>query len=179
MNKIIFLDIDGVLNSARSVIAFGGFPHNPDGYERGMFDEVAVQLIKGIAEQAEANIILSSSWRKHNNWQDIGPSLGLPIIGRTPSMSGFRGEEIEHWMKSTNQEISHYAIIDDDSDMLEHQMPHFVHTSGFDGFTWANAQKLCELMDIDIYDVNRHKCKEFAKQSNIRFFKERENGTRK
>jgi hypothetical protein len=38
--------------------------------------------------------------------------------------------------------------------MLPEQFPYFVHTSGFDGFTWANALRLADLMGVNIFDVN-------------------------
>ena len=150
--KVLFLDIDGVLNSQRSCVAFGGYPMLID-KQRGMFDEVAVQLIAGIVRTAEAKVVLSSSWRRNADWQDIGPALGMPIIDRTPSLLGPRGREIQHWL-SERPEVERYAIVDDDSDMLPEQAPYFVHTSGFDGFTWKNAEQLAELLGIKIYDVN-------------------------
>jgi len=151
--KIVFLDIDGVLNSHRSVIAFGGYPHTVVGHERAMFDEVAVRLIAGVVRTAGASVVLSSTWRKFDGWEEIGPALGMPIIDRTPSMLGCRGMEIADWLHR-HPEVERYAIIDDDSDMLEVQKPFFVHTSHFEGFSWKNAEKLAELMGIALYDVN-------------------------
>lgn len=157
--KVVFLDIDGVLNSQRSCIAFGGFPHNPTGPERQMFDEVAVRLVAGIVRAAGAKVVLSSTWRKHDNWTEIGPALGLPIIDRTPcSWKGRRGLEIAEWL-AAHPEVESYAIVDDDSDMLPEQLPFFVHTSGFDGLSWSNAKRLAELLGIDLYDVNHPKNK--------------------
>lgn len=151
--KVIFLDIDGVLNSHRSAVAFGGMPFDAHAH-RGRFDEIAVRLIGGIAEVANAKIVLSSSWRNDVNWQQIGPALGLTILDRTPSMLGPRGKEIAAWL-SSNPDVEAYAIVDDDGDMLPEQMPYFVHTNMTDGFTWGCALKLAALMGINIYDVRR------------------------
>lgn len=150
--KVLFLDIDGVLNSQRSCVAFGGYPFQVDKH-RGMFDEVAVQLIAGIVRTSGAKVVLSSSWRHGTEWVGIGPALEMPIIDRTPSFTGERGREIQHWLNA-HPEVESYAIVDDDGDMLPEQTPFFVHTSGFEGFTWKDAQKLCSLLGIDIYDVN-------------------------
>lgn len=151
--KVVFLDIDGVLNSHRSAVAFGGMPFDAVAH-RTRFDEVAVRLIGGIAETAGAQIVLSSSWRNDCNWRTIGPALGLTIVDRTPSYLGPRGKEIAAWL-AAHPEVTNYAIVDDDGDMLPEQMPFFVHTHMQDGFTWACATKLAELLGVHIFDVHR------------------------
>lgn len=152
MSKIVFLDIDGVLNSRRTVVAFGSYPYTVTGLDRAKFDEVSVRLISGIIETAGAKVVLSSTWRKDGNWHEIGPALGIPIIDKTPVGIGPRGSEIAQWL-SEHAEVEQYAIVDDDSDMLPEQLPFFVQTSGFEGFSWVNAEKLAGLLGINIYDV--------------------------
>ena len=134
--KVVFLDIDGVLNSHRTAIAFGGIPFTTARSGRSRLDEVAIRLIGGIVRASGAVIVLSSTWRKHEDWLDYGPALDLPIIDRTPSLCGNRGTEIADWLRR-HPDVERYAIIDDDSDMLPEQLPYFVHTSGFDGFTFS------------------------------------------
>ena len=151
--KVIFLDIDGVLNSHRSAVAFGGMPFDVVAH-RARFDEIAVRLVGGIAEAAGAQIVLSSSWRNDVNWTQIGPALGLSISDRTPSLLGPRGREIAAWL-GAHPEVTAYAIVDDDGDMLPEQTPYFVRTHMQDGFTWDCAMKLAELMGINIFDVRR------------------------
>jgi hypothetical protein len=155
--KVLFLDIDGVLNSQRSCIAFGGFPHEVDGYHRDMFDEVALRLIRGIVKKADASVVLSSSWRILHDYRDIGRALELPIIDATPRMwspGKVRGHEIAQWL-ADHPEVETYVIVDDNSDMLEEQKPYFVHTCNFDGMRWADAEKMATLFGVSIYDVNR------------------------
>lgn len=159
--KVVFLDIDGVINSHRTAVAFGGYPHTFDGCERQMFDEVALALIRGIVKRAGASVVLSSTWRLTHPFADVGKALDLPIIDRTPSMLGGRGGEIARWL-SNHPEVESYAIVDDDSDMTQTQQPYFVHTSGFDGFAWKDAVKLAELMGIGIHDVNHPRLREPA-----------------
>lgn len=159
--KILFLDIDGVLNSHRTAIAFGGYPFKVHGEQRGMFDEVALALIRGIVKTANAQIVLSSSWRTSPEWREIGPALDLPIIDRTPSGLGPRGKEIADWL-ARHPEVESYAIVDDDSDMLGEQMPFFVKTSGFNGLSWDDACKLADLLGIRIHDVNHPRLREPA-----------------
>ncbi len=151
--KIVFLDIDGVLNSRRTAIAFCGVSWAGPGGIRAKMDEVAVRLIGGIVRHAGAGVVLSSSWRNDENWETIGPALDMPIIDRTPTSTGPRGREIADWL-AEHPGVESYAIIDDDADMLPEQMPYFVHTSAWDGFTWGNAVHLCTMLGVSIYDVN-------------------------
>lgn len=158
--KVVFLDIDGVLNSHRTAICFGGYPFEVDGKDRSMFDEVALGLIRGIVATSGAKVVLSSSWRITHRFDKVGQALELPIIDRTPSCSGIRGDEIKAWLEAeTSPAIECYAIIDDNSDMLGEQMPFFVQTSMEDGFRWADAVKLARLLGIEIYDVNHPRLK--------------------
>ena len=153
--KVLFLDIDGVLNSQRTYLAFGGYPHGYDAKNLAMLDPVGLTLIRRIVKASGASVVLSSSWRIIHDWFELGNALDLPIMGKTPhgSPNGHeRGHQIADWL-ADHIEVTHYAIVDDDSDMLEHQKPYFVHTSGFDGFTWANAEKLAKVLGIDVWDA--------------------------
>lgn len=126
--NILFLDIDGVLNS----VSYDRI-RTPD---QGNIDETRLPLIKQIILETSARIILSSSWRKH--WErapslcdDIGRELnhlfaryGLSIYDKTPCLpSEDRAEEIRAWL-ADHPEVKAYAILDDISfgwgDLQEH-----------------------------------------------------------
>lgn len=156
--KIIFLDIDGVLNSRRSAYGLGGMPHRLDRDHLRLFDPVAVGLIRNLCTETVAQIVLSSSWRILHKWAAVGSALNLPIIGETPrgsfmrTASGFeieigqtRGHEIAAWMQANGTPDS-YAIVDDDSDMLPEQMPYFVKTSHDEGLLYAQYEALLKLL---------------------------------
>lgn len=147
-SKVLFLDIDGVLNCHRTAIAFGGM------FGTGVLDPIALRLVRGICKQAGASIVLSSSWRLHHNFKALGAELDLPMIDATPSMLGPRGKEIAAWL-AAHPEVTTYAIVDDDADMLPEQMPYCVKTHMQNGLTWDCANKLAELFGIKIFDVNR------------------------
>jgi len=63
-------------------------------------------------------------------------SNGIPseyLIDRTPSSAPqiegenyCRGHEIQHWLKNYPNEVTIYAIIDDEATMLEKQQPYLV-----------------------------------------------------
>ena len=67
--KIVFLDIDGVLNSD----AFADYmlmEDNVDIFNEDMLDERAIAQLKKIVESAKAEIVLSSSWRWYKETRD-------------------------------------------------------------------------------------------------------------
>jgi len=140
--RVLFLDIDGVLNSTRTCVAFGGYPMELHHLEA--FDQAAIALIKRLCETADVKIILSSAWRLHHPFADVGKALALPIVGRTPSLAGPRGMEINAWLTS-HPEATEYAIVDDDPDMLPDQLVRFVRTDGHEGLTWRDFVRLCSL----------------------------------
>ena len=122
MKRIIFLDIDGVLNV---------YPQGRDKYGSTFhthFEDNLHELI----EKTGAEIVISSTWRysglkvMQNMWRDRGlAGKVIDITCRVPE--GVRGDEIEDWLQ--NNQVDSYVIIDDDDDMLPEQMPFFVKTS--------------------------------------------------
>lgn len=115
--KIIFLDIDGVLNS----VAFDRERTN----EQGNIDETRLPLLKQILDETGAFIVLSSSWRKHwdqepNLCDNLGVEINsifakynIAIYDKTPQLqSNDRAEEIRLWL-SQNEMVKNFVILDD------------------------------------------------------------------
>ncbi len=131
--KVVFLDIDGVLNSLGTMIALGSASRH--------WDRVAGGLLYQLCTKADASIVISSAWRVGRTITDLGDildvqarrGLGKFVIGKTKQTSFMRGEEIELWLKD-NPGVDRYIIIDDSNDMLEEQKPFFIRTSGLHGF---------------------------------------------
>jgi hypothetical protein len=146
--KVLFLDIDGVLASMRTAVAFGGWPHR---LHHAMFDPVAIGLVRAVCRGSGAKVVLSSAWRILHKHDDVGRAFELPIIDSTPQLIGARGTEIADWL-AKHPEVTAYAIVDDDSDMLPEQMPRFVKTSAFDGLNWSAYLRLCELLGCNPHD---------------------------
>ena len=146
--KILFLDIDGVINSVRSASALGGYPYSSDTETWNRFDLVAVSLIKKLCKDTDTKIVLSSSWRHYKGWELLNPILELDIIDKTPTLSlsgGRRGQEIKMWLDQ-HPEVTKYAIVDDDNDMLKEQEPFFVRTSNLEGLSYTNYFNLVEIL---------------------------------
>ena len=133
--KVIFLDIDGVLNVyCEGRDQFGCTFHSN-----------FVDNLRNIIEQTGAKIVISSSWRSDGlkTMQEMWKFRNYPgeVIAITPfswelmDLGLFeyydqidRGHEIELWLKM-HPEVSNYVIIDDDNDMLDNQRANFVRTA--------------------------------------------------
>lgn len=133
--KVIFLDIDGVLN----VI--------PPDYDQfgGIFHSHLVDNLGLIIKETRAKIVISSTWRfgglerMKQMWElrnlpgeviDITPDChDLVNEGRFEYLDHVdRGHEIDYWLEGRT-DIESYVIIDDDNDFLTHQRRNFVRTA--------------------------------------------------
>ncbi|TBR75774.1 MAG: hypothetical protein EPN64_11055 [Burkholderiaceae bacterium] len=150
--KVIFLDIDGVLNSTRTCIAFDGSPRDFSPKYRPKFDEVAVGMLRALCAALDILIVVSSSWRSQFPYTKIGASLDLPTIGQTPELDGCRGDEIAVWL-AAHSEVKQYAILDDAEHMLPEQWPHFVHTDPNDGLSFKSFNQLCIIFGTTPFQV--------------------------
>lgn len=139
--KIIFLDIDGVLN-------FKGCNSFFDRYY--FVSDEKLMILKKIINQTGAKVVLSSDWRI--GWIDrdegiVSPEskqfialekklnqFGIPLLSKTPTSNrGYRGDEIKSWIERWNgEEIENFVIIDDMDDMKPY-MDKLVRTSFLKG----------------------------------------------
>lgn len=125
--KIIFLDIDGVLNSRKYFVEThkGNLVcHKVYDYTKEedlsklqmlKIDFYKLQLLKEIIRETDAKIVITSAWRNLKEWPFIEEILiqkGLPIIGVTSSFDS-RGNEIRDYLRN-HDEIDNFIIIDDD-----------------------------------------------------------------
>ena len=61
--NIIFLDIDGVLNSHRKLIEVYKKTHKPHSGYNYPFDEICLNNLKDLFEKTNSKIVITSSWR--------------------------------------------------------------------------------------------------------------------
>ena len=126
MNKIIFLDIDGVLNSNKSFIDNYGYDKLLGMVYDGSIDDIVrckmndidldkVFMVRDICNLTGAKVVISSCWRKISRYPLIEEklvSLGIPIVGVTPYVNSNRGDEIRKYLE--DNEIDNFVILDDD-----------------------------------------------------------------
>lgn len=153
-HQIIFLDVDGVLNSTTSCMAFGGFPNvrKPNSWHK--MNDVAVRMVRGLSLAANAPIVLSSAWRVGNNTPKFAEYFKLNIIDKTGREGSKRGDEIKAWLER-NKHITNYVILDDSIDMLMEQIANFVHVNANDGLTFKDIDIACKILGIKPDDVRK------------------------
>jgi hypothetical protein len=148
--KIIFLDIDGVMNCAKyaKYLYRSGHP----GLRMRRFPPTAIRALNWLLEDESIKIVISSTWRKYWDIEDLrkhfekqGASTSNRIIGYTPVFYNKpRGDEIEAWINSHS--VSNFVILDDDSDM-GNVKSNFVKTSNRYGLTMKHARKAKEILN--------------------------------
>ena len=124
--KVIFLDVDGVLNTKES--GYGGF------FDTGLskdaithnivrWDQACVDRLVEVVKQTGAHIVLSTYWRLCFTVEEFFHFFALytdhpmPIIDRTADLSESfamapRSLEIHEWLKA-HPEVTSYVVIDD------------------------------------------------------------------
>lgn len=149
--KVLFLDIDGVLNDHAK---------HANGY-CGTKPECVAEMNRVLAATG-CKIVISSAWRYMvlcgsmtlNGLEQLLLTHGLACNGR---LIGFtrrdvsaevsdRGAQIREWLMLHGSDVERYAVVDDlDLGISECGHP-FVQTDGARGLTEADADRLIELL---------------------------------
>ena len=149
MRKILFLDIDGVLNTDRQqwhCQMNNLAPVDKFGYA---FDSNAVENLATILEETGAEIVILSSWKflglqtLQKMWEDRklpGTILDITSDGKS------KGWEIDEWLMECESQVNRYAIIDDENDMQTKQQKHFVQTNSQFGITCKDAERVITIL---------------------------------
>lgn len=162
--KIIFLDVDGVLNSEKHYRKRGEPDYRWEDeppYPLSEFDSEAVALLNRIIKETDAKIVVSSTWRigrSVDELKELFKNVGVEgeIIDKTKILRerrGYervvRGTEIRRWIEEFEDEsFENYIIIDDDGDMLPSQKKdHFVKTSFWFGLTEEDVEKAVSILN--------------------------------
>lgn len=147
--KVIFLDIDGVMNSQNSVKRLYKEGH-------GYFNDIPVPETIGplnkIVSATGAGVVISSTWRKLMNLQGLSYVMFLcgfkgELLGTTPVIHNVeRGIEIQRWIDSrATKKITNFVILDDDSDMA-HLTNHHIKVNNKVGLTFADAERAIAIL---------------------------------
>ena len=152
MNKILFLDFDGVLNTEhyQGLLQYQGKPWQ-DEYG-AFFDPKAVKQLKRIIDATDADIVVESSWKYLglDAMEELWKVRNLPgtIIDITPSLLGKnKGVEIASWLSKYAKQDIRYVIIDDEYVILDSQLPHFILTNPYEGITEEQANKAISILN--------------------------------
>lgn len=116
--KLLFVDVDGVLNHEET-----------QGWEHGhwnVLDDACIARLKSIVARTGTKLVLSSTWRASEEGVAALVMKGLEFVGRTPVAWGRkpRKDEILKWLQEVypnslgwnNTIIQKLAVVDDDVD---------------------------------------------------------------
>jgi hypothetical protein len=159
--KIIFLDIDGVLNSGDNLISLNVLKEEDSDQHGQFFDDRCVRYLKWIIQETGAYIVISSSWRlaglqaMKQLWEDrklpgfVSDITPRSFINKEGERASYycRGEEIAAWLKQNNlNDGNEWVILDDNSDMLEDQLNNFVQTNTRIGLDYTTSKEVVDIL---------------------------------
>lgn len=168
--KIIFLDVDGVLNSTATwnAMTAGNGCHGSG--EEAMCPELVARLNR-LVEQSGAAIVLSSAWRYDSvtRTREMLRKRGIigKLIGCTPRLRDTlyvpvhkpardnvgwgplvqRGLEIQSWLDSYTRPVESFVIIDDNNDMA-HMIDRLVLTDYQVGLQDADVERALDILEV-------------------------------
>ena len=151
MEKYIFLDFDGVINT-----------------QNDKFDKNAMANLRRLLEKTDAKVVISSTWRLQGMEyiQQLWQEHHMPgeVIGLTPScnstnfsnvdgqeewqgLHGCKGLEIAEWLRLNAKEPYHYVILDDEEDILFNQREHLVKVDGSKGLSKTDVRETIKILN--------------------------------
>ena len=178
VTKIVFLDIDGVLNSTDSVhVSLGPTEATSEKVRQlgcvGMVasfalkhaDPVSIALFNRLLDETGAGLVLSSSHRM--NFSELGygsvehlqklrnflNAMGVNVpefFCITPRAHAIRGKQIELWLAAFDGEVS-YVILDDGRDFNENQP--LVWCDPKYGFTFEEYREASNILGTNVSSI--------------------------
>ncbi|CAL9985839.1 hypothetical protein VPHD479_0280 [Vibrio phage D479] len=174
--KIIFLDIDGVLNSRVDML--NGVHLNNH----------KVLLLRSLLDMdKDVKIVISSAWRILNDHEQIAMQLyrcGLGVrhsrvIGSTDNgyveegsvdnrhgLNQQRGLQIDRWLKN-HPEVTEYVILDDSIDMTDYQLSNrFIRIDAETGLTECYCARAAVMLGLIEDSDDYWNCREYLTDIN-------------
>jgi hypothetical protein len=162
--KVIFLDIDGVLNSTTDFMEKDYVEDHPYNHGAEVISPGKLALLEEILKQTDAKIVVSSTWRElfsikelYDMFVERGFTFPRTVfVGRTES-SGFslsgdrelygRTHRISEWLEKRD-DIEAYVIIDDMEQHLfnEEHHEHFVQTDFHNGLNYYSMKRAIDIL---------------------------------
>ena len=165
--KLIFLDIDGVLNTSdyqaclhilcrskhpQEEINKGKLmPYYTRDHYGQLFNPMCVKFLEALLRNTGAKIVISSTWRMEglSKMRDMwkGRHYFGEIIGITPVSKGrVRGLEIAEFLGNFEGDVESYVIIDDDSADI-HQKERLCKCNNRTGFGYKEYWEALKILE--------------------------------
>lgn len=153
--NIIFLDVDGVLNSINNLIKVYEKTHRQHSGYNYPFDEECLNNLRFLVEETNSKIVITSTWRRHEkNIKVLLEKLdeyGLKdkVIGYTPILNEKRGKEIKKFLDTLDYKTN-FIILDDDTDM-EDLITFLINTNPYFGLTKEDTDNGIKMLNKTLH----------------------------
>lgn len=137
MSKVLFLDIDGVVNCVNTRERSGSFIG---------IDPYMAFIVGKIQLDTDCDVVLSSAWRLHPDGREEVKQKVVSFIDVTINNKGVtdRGCEVKEWLER-HPEVERYAILDDNNDF--HPDQKLFKTSWETGITEELAKEVTDYLN--------------------------------
>lgn len=136
LNDVVFLDIDGVVNT--DIYNYGQIPFNKE----------CISNVNRLCKEYDLKIVITSSWKEDPDCLQYLYNSGLdrtiPVIGVTEDLDGFRENEIRRFLDK-HSNIGTFIILDDIpmKNLSDHQI-RTLFSKGFDEEKYNEAKALLQ-----------------------------------
>ena len=148
--NIIFLDVDGVLNSINNLINLYNENNRSFSGDEYPFDPNCLENLKELVNDTNSHLVISSTWKYSKESINVllaelrKYNLDKLVIGYTPILGLSRGKEIKRYLSTSKfADDVNFVILDDDTDM-EDLIPFLVQTNRQFGLTKENVTQAKE-----------------------------------
>lgn len=145
---LVFSNCDGVINKI-ATHRIGAVTQGKPPY---IADSQLVENLRNLCLRTNAQIVISSTWRKYvtrdqfvswmGDWLEAHLPRGEAWRTNERSITGYRGDDIDEWLANHTDPlapVAPYICIDDDGDFYSHQG--LVQTTMLRGLTKAKAEE--------------------------------------
>lgn len=150
--NMIFLDVDGVLNSKNKLISVYNKTKKPHSGYNYPFDEFCLENLRILVQSTNSKLVITSTWRM----DDVGINtllnilqiynLDKEVIGYTPMLGTKRELEIKEFL--SNFDIKpNFIILDDDYDFNE-LLPYLIKTKSQTGLTIDDVENAVKKLTL-------------------------------
>lgn len=155
--KVVFLDIDGVLNHWAYLKEQANAGVRPKGCTtEAHLDPLCVERLNDLLRRSGAKVVVSSTWRILHTIESLQETLeakgfeGQIIDFTTRDHMPCRGDQIAKWLDDNKEMgIESFVILDDDADM-GHLYKHWVQTHlSAGGLLGAHVEIALSLLETD------------------------------
>lgn len=150
--RLIMLDVPGVLYSARSAARLGGMPNTGTLRDVRYFDPIALGFLRRLFGIAGARVVVSDAWRRGTP-AAILQQLDLQVEGMTPRVEGGHAAEIDAYFDPTTGERaapSAWVILSTAApeSMSAAQREHLVSVDPAEGLTVENFRQALDILGV-------------------------------